>query len=143
MEKVNKNDRMSWGQYALSLAKTASLRSEDPYVKVGACALGRNNEVLGLGYNGLMSGKDVEPSFWEDRDARRPYMIHAEVNCLAGVERNKCKVLAVTLLPCAYCATLIAAHEIPYVIYGDVYERDTKALDIFNFYGIKLFKLDL
>ena len=135
-------DRLSWENYALKLAKTASERSEDPYVKVGACALGWSHEVLGLGYNGLMSGKDVEPSFWEDRDARRPYMIHAEVNCLAGVERAKCKVLAVTLLPCAYCATLIAAHEIPYVVYGDTYDRDTKALDIFNFYGIKLLKLD-
>tara|TARA_Y100001938_G_scaffold9468_1_gene11711 strand:- start:2541 stop:2948 length:408 start_codon:yes stop_codon:yes gene_type:complete len=133
--------RLNWEEYALKLAHTASLRSEDPYQKVGACALGWGYEVLGLGYNGLMSGKDVEPSFWEDRDARRPYMIHAEVNCLAGVERNKCKVLAVTLLPCAYCATLIAAHEIPCVVYGDVYERDTKALDIFKFYDIKLIKL--
>tara|TARA_Y100001938_G_C7830571_1_gene301135 strand:- start:139 stop:567 length:429 start_codon:yes stop_codon:yes gene_type:complete len=135
--------RLSWENYALKLAKTASERSEDPYVKVGACALGWSHEVLGLGYNGLMSGKDVEPSFWEDRDSRRPYMIHAEVNCLAGVERNKCKVLAVTLLPCAYCATLIAAHEIRHVVYGDTYDRDTKALEIFDFYGIKLLKLDL
>tara|TARA_Y100000592_G_scaffold93984_1_gene158065 strand:- start:9537 stop:9944 length:408 start_codon:yes stop_codon:yes gene_type:complete len=133
--------RKSWEEYALSLAFAASERSEDPYQKVGACALGWDHEVLGLGYNGLQAGKNVEPSFWEDRDSRRPYMIHAEVNCLAGVERNKCKVLAVTLLPCAYCATLIAAHEIPHVVYRDVYERDTKALDIFKFYDIELIKL--
>lgn len=129
--------RISWEKYALELAQSAASRSEDPYFKVGACALGWDHAVLGLGYNGLMSGKDVESSFWEDRDARRPYMIHAETNCLAGVKRGECKVLAVTLLPCSYCATTIAAYEIPHVIYGEVYERDTKALDIFDFYGIK------
>lgn len=133
--------RVSWEEYALQLAHAASERSEDPYKKVGACALGWENQVLGLGYNGLMSGKDVEPSFWEDRDARRPYMIHAEVNCLASVERGKCQILAVTLLPCAYCAAMIAAYNIPRVVYREVYERDTKALDIFNFYDIKLTKL--
>lgn len=133
--------RKSWEEYALSLAYAASERSEDPYQKVGACALGWGHEVLGLGYNGLMSGKDVEPSFWEDRDARRPHMIHAEVNCLAGVKREECKILAVTLLPCSYCATMIAAYHIPCVVYGEVYERDMKALDIFKFYDIELIKL--
>jgi len=129
--------RPTWAEYAVGLAHTAATRSEDPYHKVGACALGWNGEVLGLGYNGLMSGKDVEPSFWEDRDARRPYMIHAETNCLAGVERGQCKILGVTLLPCSYCATMIAAYEIPYVFYSEVYDRDTKALDILKFYEIK------
>ena len=131
------NKRPNWEEYALDLAHTAATRSEDPYHKVGACALGWSHEVLGLGYNGLMSGKNVEPSFWEDRDARRPYMIHAEVNCLASVERGQCKVLAVTLLPCSYCATMIAAYEIPYVFYSEIYSRDTQALEIFKFYGIK------
>lgn len=133
--------RVSWQQYALDLAKAASKRSEDPYHKVGACALGWGREVLGLGYNGLMSGKDVEPSFWQDRDGRRPYMIHAEVNCLASVKREECQILAVTLLPCSYCATMIAAYRIPCVVYEEVYERDTKALEIFDFYDIELIKL--
>ena len=44
--------RPSWGEYALSLAQTAATRSEDPYYKVGACALSADNKVLGLGYNG-------------------------------------------------------------------------------------------
>ena len=133
--------RTPWDKYALQLAETAASRSEDPYFKVGAFALGWGHEVLGLGYNGLMSGKDVEPSFWKDRDARRPYMIHAEVNCLASVKREECKILAVTLLPCSYCATMIAAYHIPCVVYGEVYERDTKALDIFDFYGINCYKV--
>ena len=135
--------RASWSEYALSLAQTAATRSEDPYHKVGACALARDNKVLGLGYNGLAPGIEAGscPGFWDDRDARRPYMIHAETNCLSLFRAGECKLLAVTLLPCSYCATMIAAYGIPAVVYAEVYHRDTEAIEIFNFYGINLTQL--
>ena len=132
--------RLSWEEYALSLAQTAATRSEDPFHKVGACALGYDNKVLGLGYNGLASGLDVSDEFWDDRDSRRPYMIHAEANCLSLFRSGECKLLAVTLLPCSYCATMIAAYKIPSVVYSEVYERDTTALEIFDFYNIECTK---
>tara|TARA_R100001443_G_scaffold107043_1_gene116687 strand:- start:654 stop:1085 length:432 start_codon:yes stop_codon:yes gene_type:complete len=135
--------RISWEQYALNIAQTASERSEDPHRKVGACALNDQNMVLAVGYNGLAPRKEVMDLFWKDRDLRRPYMIHAEANCLSLVKRGEVSLLAVTLLPCASCATLIAAYNIPKVIYGDVYERDKKALEIFDFYDIKCVKKDL
>ena len=121
--------RPNWAEYALELAKAASRRSEDPYIKVGACALDKDNRVLGLGYNGLASGKNVDAGFWSNRDARRPYMIHAEANCLSLFKAGECNLLAVTLLPCAYCATLIASYGIPRVVFSEVYERDTSAFD--------------
>tara|TARA_Y100000593_G_scaffold94271_1_gene192581 strand:+ start:10957 stop:11388 length:432 start_codon:yes stop_codon:yes gene_type:complete len=130
--------RISWEEYALNLAHTAALRSEDPYRQVGACALGEGNLVLGLGYNGLASGKDVEEDFWNDRDNRRKYMIHAEANCLSLLKRGEAKLIAVTLLPCSYCATLIASHGIKKVIYSEEYERDSQSKEIFNFYKIEL-----
>ena len=135
--------RISWEQYALALAQTACTRSEDPYHKVGACALGIDNKVLGLGYNGLASQKDVSDDFWEDRDARRPYMIHAESNCLSLFRSGECRLLAVTLLPCQYCATMIASYRIPKVVYAEIYHRDTTALEIFKFYNIDLQKIEL
>ena len=135
--------RISWEQYALALAQTACTRSEDPYQKVGACALGIDNKVLGLGYNGLASQKDVSDDFWEDRDARRPYMIHAESNCLSLFRSGECRLLAVTLLPCQYCATMIASYRIPKVVYAEIYHRDTTALEIFKFYNIDLQKIEL
>ena len=95
-------DRPSWEEYALSLAQTAATRSEDPYHKVGACALSYDHKVLGLGYNGLVANKNVGDAFWEDRDTRRPYMIHAETNCLSLFKATECKILAVTLLPCSF-----------------------------------------
>ena len=136
-------NRASWPEYALSLAQTAATRSEDPYHKVGACALAHDNKVLSLGYNGLAPNKNTKESFWEDRDARRPYMIHAEANCLSLFEAGKCKLLAVTLLPCSYCATMIAAYGISNVVYAEVYDRDTTALEIFKFYNINLENISL
>ena len=133
--------RISWEQYALNIAKTASERSEDPFMKVGACALNTDNMVLAVGYNGLATGKKVDKYFWAVRRDRRPYMIHAEANCLSLVKRGEVELLAVTLLPCASCATLIASYNIPKVVYGQEYERDMKALEIFDFYNIECVKL--
>ena len=141
MEDPDNHQRPSWERYALSLAITASLRSEDPWRRVGACALDRDNRVLGLGYNGLASGKNAEKSFWLDRDYRRKYIIHAEANCLSLFKAGECSLLAVTLLPCSYCATLIASYKIPKVVYSDIYERDSSAIDIFDFYNIDCVKI--
>jgi len=135
--------RKTWEEYALLLAQSASSRSEDPYNRVGACALGYNNRVLGVAYNGLVSGKKVSKSFWQDRDSRRPYIIHAEQNILSLFKRGEARLLACTLLPCSDCARLICSWEIPVVCYIDDYQRDSGALDIFKFYNIKLKKIKL
>lgn len=128
--------RISWEEYSLRIAQVASMRSEDPFKKVGACALDKNNRVIGVAYNGLASGIVVEESFWKDRDARRPYMIHAEANLLSLFKRGECQLLACTLLPCSSCATMIASYDIKRVIYSETYHHDDKALDIFKFYQI-------
>lgn len=136
--------RIDWSQYALELAKTASLRSEDPYKKVGACALSHDNRILGVAYNGLKSGKNVDFEFWKDRDKRRPFMIHAESNLLSLFLRNEARTIAVTLLPCSSCARLICAWNINDVIYNEEYDNDDAlhSKDIFNFYGVNLKKMD-
>lgn len=131
-----KSDRISWEEYALRLADVASLRSPDPFVKVGACALDYSNRVIGVAYNGLAPNKEVEEDFWKDRDARRPFMIHAEINLLSLFKRGECKLLACTLLPCSSCASSIVAHGIKKVVYQDTYFRDDMALEIFKFNGI-------
>jgi len=135
--------RLNWDEYALALAKTASLRSEDPYKKVGACALSMDNRVLGVAYNGLKSGKDVDNVFWSDRDKRRPYMIHAETNVLSLFPRNECRLLAVTLLPCSCCARMICSWNIPEVVYCEEYDSIESAysFEIFDFYGVKIKKI--
>lgn len=134
------SERIDWYEYAMILAESAAKRSEDPYVKVGACALNGDKMVVGLGYNGLASGKNVGDGFWNDRDERRKYMIHAEANCLSLCKRGEVELLSVTLLPCSYCATSIAAYGIKEVLYKDEYEFDSDAKKIFGFYGVELIK---
>jgi dCMP deaminase len=134
--------RISWNKYALNLAIEASKRSEDPYRKVGACALSFNNRVLGVAYNGLVSGKNVRKNFWKDRNQRRRYMIHAETNLLSLFERGECRLIACTLLPCSYCARMICAWGIPEVIYKEEYDNDAEGLEIFKFYNVKVKKAD-
>jgi Cytidine and deoxycytidylate deaminase zinc-binding region len=69
--------RLAIPEYAMALAHVASLRSEDPYRKVGAVALDFDNRVIGTAYNGLAPGYNASAEFWADRDARRSFMIHA------------------------------------------------------------------
>jgi dCMP deaminase len=136
------SNRLDWDTYALMIARVASLRSED-LRKVGACALDFDNRVVAVAYNGLAPGKNVDPCFWQDRDARRPYMIHAEANLLSLVKRGEVRLVACTLLPCSSCATNIAAYGVKKVVYEEVYQRDTKSFEIFNFYGIELKQITL
>jgi len=130
------NAKITWEEYAIRIAEVASLRSEDPFKKVGACALDLSNRVIGVAYNGLASGLNVDDSFWEDRDKRRPFMIHAEANLLSLFKRGECNLLACTLLPCSCCASMISAYGIKKVVYKEVYKRDTMAIQILEFNGI-------
>lgn len=130
-------NRISWEEYALKIAQVAALRSEDPYKQVGACGLDHSNRVIGVAYNGLAPGVNVDESFWANRDDRRPYMIHAETNLLSLFKRGECRMLACTLLPCTCCASMISAYGIKKVVYIEEYVRDNRAIEIFRFNGIE------
>jgi dCMP deaminase len=136
------NNRISWEEYALRIAQVASLRSEDPYKKVGACALDYDNRVIGVAYNGLAPGKIAPEGFWNNRDARRPFMIHAEANLLALIKRSECRIIACNLLPCSSCATNIVAHGIKKVVYSETYFRDERSLEIFKFNNIECVRFE-
>jgi dCMP deaminase len=126
-------------ELARLLAEQTSKTSEDPHRKVGACILDKTGRVLSLGYNGLAPNKKVKLNFWDNRDFRRTYMIHAEMNALSCLSRYSNPYMIYTnLLPCGYCANLIASYDIREVYYGTKYDLDNSAVDIFKFYNIKL-----
>jgi deoxycytidylate deaminase len=130
--------RPSWEEYALLLANTASLRSEDPYIKCGACVLRHDNSVAALGYNGSISGYDID---WSDRDKRRPFVSHAERSALRYCKPGEAKLIAVTLSPCQSCIIDIAMFGIKKVIYQDVYQDYFQASEIAKRYDIELIQL--
>jgi dCMP deaminase len=104
--------RPSWDTWFMGLAAVIAARSEDPHQKVGCIAIRSDNSVVGMGYNGVPSGIEID---WSGRDERRPLVIHAEANALRYAKPDEVMCLYVTLPPCPSCLTLIASYRIPVV----------------------------
>ena len=121
----------------MALAHVASLRSEDPYRKVGAAALDFDNRVIGTAYNGLAPGYDPPPGFWDDREARQKYMLHAEVNLCSLFTRGSVKLVAVTTKPCTSCMQMLCAYNIKEIYFRDNYDK-SDADAIAALYGVRL-----
>lgn len=131
--------RLNWEEYALKIAEAVALRSEDPYIKVGACALRYDNSVAACGYNGAPSGIDIN---WSDREERRKRVLHAELNALRYCKPGEISLMACTLSPCSECIKQIAAYQIPFVVYRNDYTNDSFGLDLAREFGITLIKYE-
>ena len=129
--------RLSIPQYAMALAHVASLRSEDPYRKVGAAALDFDNRVIGTAYNGLAPGFVAPPGFWDDREARQKFMLHAEINLCSLFRRGEVKLVATTTMPCTACMQTLCSYGVREIYYRDVYHV-SDAPEIAALYGVKL-----
>jgi dCMP deaminase len=133
--------RISFSEMAIKFAIDASLRSEDPHKQVGCSILNKEGRLLSIGYNGLLPKQQISPNFWENRDERRKFVIHAETNALSCITRYESPyILACTLLPCSSCAINVISHGIKEVIYIEEYAKDELAKEIFDFYNVKLLK---
>jgi dCMP deaminase len=132
--------RISIPRYAMALAQVASLRSEDPYRKVGAAALDHDNRVIATAYNGLAPGFNAPDDFWTDREGRQKFMLHAEINLCSLFKRGEAKIVATTTMPCTACMQTLCAYGIKEVYYQEVYHA-SEAPEIAELYGIKLEKV--
>ena len=131
--------RLTWEELAMGITEVAAKRSEDPYVKVGACVLRHDNSVAGVGYNGAPRGINID---WSNRDDRRKRVVHAEVNALSYCRPHEVKFLACTLLPCNACLTLCASYGIKKIIYSQLYDKDDSSTRIASEFGIELKNFD-
>ncbi len=125
----------------MALAHVASLRSEDPYRKVGAAALDFDNRVIGTAYNGLAPGFDPPEGFWDERQSRQKFMLHAEINLCSLFRRGETKLVATTTMPCTSCMQTLCSYGIREIYYRDIY-HDSDAPEIAVLYGIKLERVD-
>lgn len=132
--------RLTIPEYAMALAHVASLRSEDPFRKVGAVAIDFDNRVIGTAYNGLAPGYDATPEFWADRDARRKFMLHAEVNLCSLFTRGNVRLVACTTKPCTSCMQMLCAYGVKEVYFREDYPG-SEADAIAERYGICLTQL--
>jgi dCMP deaminase len=133
-------ERISIPEYAMALAQVASLRSEDPFRKVGAVAIDHANRVIGTAYNGLAPGFVAPAGFWADRDARQKFMLHAEVNLCSLFTRGSVKLVAVTAKPCTSCMQMLCAYGIQEIYYRDEYPASEANL-LAELYGVQLVQL--
>jgi len=133
-------NRLTVPEYAVALASVAALRSEDPFRKVGAVALDHSNRVIGTAYNGLAPGFDAPEGFWDDRDARQKFMLHAEVNLCSLFVRGAAAIVAVTTKPCTSCMQMLSAYGIKKVYYRDDYEKSEAGI-LADHYGIELVQI--
>lgn len=105
--------RNSFEQMALEVAIACSKRSEDLYKKVGCCILNKEGRILSTGYNGLTPKFKTSSVFWKNREKRRKFIIHAELNALSRISRDDNPfILASTLMPCSNCALNIVVYGI-------------------------------
>lgn len=136
-----------WSEYNMDLAAMAATRSKDPKTQVGAYIVTKDNKPVSFGYNGLPAGMPETDAIW-DRESKRDFVIHAEVNALLnaqsnGVDFSEC-TLYTTLFPCNRCATLIAQLKLKEVCYLD-FRSDTEYLlawEILESCGVKYRRLE-
>jgi dCMP deaminase len=132
--------RLTIPEYAMALAHVASLRSEDPFRKVGAVALDFDNRVIGTAYNGLAPGFNASQDFWLDRDERRKFMIHAEVNLCSLFTRGNARLVACTTMPCTSCMQMLCAYGVREIYYGEDYV-DSEATALSQLYDVALIQM--
>lgn len=127
--RMKKTNYMSWESYFMSLATLSAFRSKDQKTQTGACIIGPDNKVIGIGYNGLPIGLDDSDSkFWQDTDdsdiehSKHTYVVHAERNAIYNSfgQTIKGATLYATLFPCANCAQTIIQSGIRRVVYNDI-----------------------
>ena len=131
---LNAPERLTIPEYAMALAHVASLRSEDPFRKVGAVAIDFDNRVIGTAYNGLAPGYNADP------DARRKDMLHAEVNLCSLFTRGNVKLVACTTKPCTSCMQMLCAYGVKEVYFREDYP-ESEANAIAARYGIPLLQI--
>jgi deoxycytidylate deaminase len=121
--------KLRWALHALRIAEAAAATSRDPFTKVGAVVMDREYSVLSVGFNGPAPGARVDLC---DREGRRPFVLHAEMNALARTLRRDTAggFMVVTHHPCNTCVLIAAAHGVREIAWrdelrwSDVYDRD-------------------
>ena len=130
---------MKWDGYGMRAAKFFAQQSEDPHVKVGATILRPNGQLASEGWNGLP--RKVRIDFMGDRERRRPWMVHAEMNALLGLRESAegYSIYVYPLLPCSTCAGAIIQAGIARVVTaGGEYDTSDITLEMFAQAGVEL-----
>jgi dCMP deaminase len=105
---------LTWDALFMAMAALVARKSKDPSTRVGAVAIGTDNEVLSVGFNGFPRGVKDDPVTMAaryERPEKYHFTVHAEANVVANASRTgtslKGGTLYCTFMPCAPCAALL------------------------------------
>ena len=139
---IDKNNRLSWDNYLISLAVLATKRSSCNRLQVG-CVIVKENRVISTGYNGFLSGS---PHISRVVNNHEQFTIHAEQNaiCYAAKEGVSLRdsVAYVTHYPCINCFKLLIAAGIKEVKYLENYKNDPLVVEMAIENSIRLIKIE-
>jgi dCMP deaminase len=131
---LKRKDYISWDEYFMGIALLSAQRSKDPNTQVGACIVGKNNKIVGIGYNGFPIGCSDDDFSWERNgesvnETKYPYVVHAEANAILNSTKDLHGArLYVGLFPCNECAKLIIQSGITEIIYLSDKYKDTDSV---------------
>jgi len=113
----------SWDQYFMTLAYLVSMKSKDPSTRVGAVIVGKDNEIISTGYNGLPRNVKDKIDRYVNKDYKYLSSNHAEENAILhcarnGVSSKNCSIYT-PWIPCSRCAKSIIQAGISEVIYDE------------------------
>lgn len=113
----------SWDEYFMTLAYLISMKSKDPSTRVGAVIVGKDNEIISTGYNGLPRNVADKLDRYVNKDYKYLSSNHAEENAILhcarnGVSSKDCSIYT-PWIPCSRCAKSIIQAGIKEVIYDE------------------------
>ena len=113
----------SWDEYFMTLAYLVSMKSKDPSTRVGAVIVGKDNEIISTGYNGLPRNVEDKLDRYVNKDYKYLSSNHAEENAMLhcaknGVSSKDCSIYT-PWIPCSRCAKSIIQAGIKEVIYDE------------------------
>lgn len=113
---------MTWNKKFIGLAKFVAEWSKDRSTKVGCVIVGKNHQVLSVGYNGFPRGVDDEVETRHERPAKYKWTEHSERNGIYNAARTGTALEGSTIYlnwyPCADCARAIIQSGIQKVVCG-------------------------
>lgn len=121
---------------AFSKHQNAAFMLDMTSVQVGACIVGRDQIILGIGYNGFPRGCHDGNLPWAKAapdgsklKTKYPYVVHAEANSILNAKNTPTLTGAsiyVTMFPCNECAKLIIQAGIREVVFYEDKHRTAK-----------------
>ncbi len=134
-------DRATWDEYFMEIARVVSSRSTCPRKFVGSVIV-RDKTILSTGYNGSIRGmphcSEVGHMMENDHCVAT---IHAEANAIIQAAKNGVIIegasIYVTASPCWSCFKMIGNAGLRRIVFGEFY-RDERIFSVAQQLGIEL-----